>query len=610
MHKRQTIGTSTICALMLLATAGVSGQEMVEVTELDSFTVYAGSGLSGGAPANQLTERMAREARVDLQSRGGTRYQTDISIRGGIFEGTGLQVGGMTLFDPQTGHYFSEIPLDPGFFGGAYLLTGVDNGVRGFNSTAGTINWEWAPIHEGGHLYARVGTDSYYGGGIRYGAAAGDTRYEIGLMHESGDGSIANGDFELTRLSGRLEYALGDAKLRIFGGYLDKFYGWPGMYTGFALNETDDYQVALLGWQLEKGTAGDEAWHRVGGYWRTIVDDYEFRREEPNTFFEHKTEVYSLQGDGGFRRGQTELLYNWSWVKDRIIRSTSLVNGDFTERDYGKASVLGRQRLDTEWGELLVYGGASIDTSNEDSTVGSPQLGVRTHGVSDGISWSAYLEYSETSQVPGYTVLNSGPSGLFGGNKDLGREHASTVEGGYSFHGKSLSGKVVGFFRQDENLIDWVYDSSVSTTARRAAEVDMDVYGVEALLRWESGARAVEVGYAWLDKDEDYGTSGGDASFYALNYARHRILLTIEQELAENVTARIEGEYRKHPVNILRVNGDEALRLNAELTWESAFGSDWDFNLRGLNLTKEDFQTVPGTPGPGREIILTASLGW
>src|SRR5215210_6819489 len=47
------------------------------------------------------------EPRVDIQARNLAEGQADVTIRGGIFENTGFQVGSATLVDPQTGHYFA-----------------------------------------------------------------------------------------------------------------------------------------------------------------------------------------------------------------------------------------------------------------------------------------------------------------------------------------------------------------------------------------------------------------------------------------------------------------------------------------------------------------------
>ncbi len=600
---------SLVILISALLSRPLCGQEAsATLVELSPFHVYAGSSGSSSAPAIQLSERMSREVRVDLQSRGGNRYQSDISIRGGIFEGTSLMIGGMALFDPQTGHYFSEIPLDPAFFGGAFLLTGVDNAVWGFNSTAGAIDWQWAPLRSGGSAYLRAGTDAYLGAGLRAANGSGKLRYEVSVMREAGDGSVDRGDFDLNRVSARMETDLGEGTLRLFGGHLDKFYGWPGMYTGFALNETDEYSVSLLGWQWETGSSSSTR-HRVGGYWRQVDDDYEFSRESPNAFFEHKTQVISLQGDGSFQSEAMEWIYRWALVSDRILRSTSLTNGDFNERDYGEAALLGSHRWDTDWGEVHLYGGAAVQATDEDGSTANPQLGISASGVREASSWRAYIEYAATSQVPGYTALNSAPSGLFGGNKDLERERASTIEGGLSFDSAAFSGTIVAFFRRDRGLVDWVYDSA-TPTARQAAPVDLDVGGLECWASWRTAAGAIEAGYIWLDKASDYGTDAFDASFYALNYARHRLLLSWSGSVGDFLQVRLEGEFRKHPQNALRRGGDEALLLHAELVVKDQLPGEWQLVFRVNNLTKESFQPLPGTPGPGREAFLTLSRDW
>ena len=58
-----------------------------------------------------LISNLEFEPRIDLQSRNMAEAQGDVSIRGGIFENTGFRIGSATLIDPQTGHYFTEIPI-------------------------------------------------------------------------------------------------------------------------------------------------------------------------------------------------------------------------------------------------------------------------------------------------------------------------------------------------------------------------------------------------------------------------------------------------------------------------------------------------------------------
>jgi vitamin B12 transporter len=595
----------------LTATDGLHGAE--DILELTAFPVYAGTGLEQADPSEaQLTERMRREVRVDMQTRGGARFQSDITIRGGIFEGTGLMVGGLALFDPQTGHYSAEIPLDPAFFSGARLLTGVNNAVYGFNSTAGAIDWQWAGLDRTrrmGQTGLTVGTDGLFGFRVLAGAVSeSGIGWQVAGSLEEGGGSLENGDFELERLSGRLELPLGTGTLRLFGGHVSKFVGWPGLYTGISgLSETDETHTSLLGWQWQAG--GEREAHRIGGYWRQLDDDYEFNRFSPNNFFEHLTEVWSLQGDGFVETDWADLSYRWVLLHDRIRRSTSLVNGDFNERDYAEAAMLGQRRVSTEFGELIPYAGVSLHTSNEDATVASPQAGARLTGSLTEGAWQVYAEYSKSSQVPGYTALNSAPRGLFGGNPDLGREKAETLEAGAFIQQGTLSAQLVGFRRKDEALVDWVF-SSGSPSARQAAPVDITVDGIETWVRWEPGSTALELGYAWLDKDPVYRESTVDASFYALNYARHRILASVEQAFGESIVLRLEGEYREHPANVLRAGGDEALKVNFQAQWEDFITDGLRLTVRLDNLTDEYFESVPGTPGPGREGRLTLSYAW
>lgn len=600
------LGRWYLPALVLLPILPGWGEAVVE---LSAFPVFAGlPGRGSGLPGEQLSERMEREVRVDLQTRGGQRYQSDISIRGGIFEGTGLMVGGLALFDPQTGHYAAEIPLNPGFFSGARLFTGVNNSINGFNSTAGSIDWQWAPVPAGGQAGLTVGTDAHRGGRILTGGVEERVSWQLGLTREAGDGSRPGGDFDLRRASGRLELDLGRGSLRVFGGLMQKFYGWPGMYTGNpGLLETEDYVVGLAGWQYAlSGTSGS---HRVGGIWRRLEDDYEFNRLSPNAFFEHLTEVWSLQGDGLVRADRMEIRYRWVFLKDEIRRSTSLVNGDFLERRYGKASVLLQRRIGIRWGELIPYGGIVMESSDRDATVGLPQAGIRLSGSLKDGAWEVYAEYSESSQVPGYTVLNSAPQGLFGGNSELGRESAQTLEAGVSVQSGWLLAKGAVFRRKDHDLVDWVYESA-SPAVRQASAMDITVSGFEGYLRWEPGAAFLELGYAWLDKDPAYTGLAGDASFYALNYARHRVLASVGIRPGGRVSLRLDGAYRLQKDNPLRKGDDRSLKLHVQAVVEDFPASAWRLLLRVENLTDEAFQSVPGTPGPGREARVVLGYAW
>ena len=110
-----------------------------------------------GSPVSNLEY----DPRVDLQSRNMAEAQADVTIRGGIFENTGFRVGSATLFDPQTGHYFAEIPIAQEMLTNANVLTGADNALFGVNSSVGTVSRDWTTIKSAGSATLGAGNNNF-----------------------------------------------------------------------------------------------------------------------------------------------------------------------------------------------------------------------------------------------------------------------------------------------------------------------------------------------------------------------------------------------------------------------------------------------------------------
>ena len=101
------------CSLTLNARAQVAEAVLPEVTVYSPRVANQSPAASFAMPVSALRF----EPRVDLQSRNFSEGQADVTIRGGIFENTGFSIGAVSLFDPQTGHYFAEIPVAPPMLG-------------------------------------------------------------------------------------------------------------------------------------------------------------------------------------------------------------------------------------------------------------------------------------------------------------------------------------------------------------------------------------------------------------------------------------------------------------------------------------------------------------
>jgi len=101
-----------------------------------------------------------------------------------------------------------------------------------------------------------------------------------------------------------------------------------------------------------------------------------------------------------------------------------------------------------------------------------------------------------------------------------------------------------------------------------------------------------------------------DASYYALNYARHRLTLALVWQPADSVDVRWDNEYRRQQENSLRSSGDNAYITSLSLSWLVLPDPGIRLSVVADNLTDSDFQEFPGTPPMGRQISMGIGIDW
>ncbi|MCW8924881.1 MAG: TonB-dependent receptor [Xanthomonadales bacterium] len=562
--------------------------------------------------------RLRFDPQIDIQARGLPEGQADVSIRGGLFENTSFKLGAVTIFDPQTGHYASELPIDPDMLTPPELLTDSQNSIHTFNATLATLSYAFADIKEGGAARIGFGTDA-----LRFLSAR--TSRNKALAHNrlaglslsaaasSGDGTLPFGDHEFKRFAGHLQLLGDNQQSNVIFGYQDKFFGWPGAYTGFAsLPETDHVTQGLV--VMDHRQSGSNGWWQLAGAYRWLLDDYDFDRRTVESggpgSFEHETRSFSVGINGAQSTGNTEWNYSVLLAADRLVSSTDLVNGFFNSRTYLSISLAPGWWWSLDSGAALhVTTGVRADLSNRDEDILLPLGNIRWTRSLDNRTHSVALDVSRSSQLPGYTALNSRPTGLFGGNPDLGRELSTSLTISYDLNAGAWHTRATWFVRHDDDLVDWTFRQG-APFARQANPVDLDVTGVEFLLEWTTGKWYVTSAYTFIDKDADYGTAEVDASYYALNFARHRATLAIQYKPSSDWAFRFDNE--------CRLQQDNPLRNSERRAWLSAFSVSWKVpvitNLRldlvADNLTNSDFEEFPGTPAYGRQLGLALNLDW
>lgn len=591
-----------------------------EVSQIEKITV-TGSATANNKPVGtfgSLVSNLEYDPRVDLQSRNMAEAQADVTIRGGIFENTGFRIGSATLFDPQTGHYFAEIPIAQEMLSDANVLTGADNALVGVNSSVGTVSRDWIPIKTAGSVSIGAGNNNFNLQRIHSGVvlALGDVNdWTIGLEGEfsrsQSNGTIDNGDHDFQRASGRIQLVGPQSQTDLFFGTQEKFFGWPNMYTPFNFNETEDLDARLLILNHKQFYAQDSTFE-VSAYYRRHTGHYVLSRENPDIFEAfHETDVKSVAVSG--RHAQTAsfaLNYSAQFIADGI-KSTTLEN-NFTSRHYYKVSVLPEYTMDLNNDQQLTYRlGAAFDDTNRDSSQTSLIGDISLNTINaDDTSQTVYLSYAQASQVPGYTAIGgSDTGGLFRSNYNLAREKTENLEVGLALERDTWRLDAAIFYRQDDDLTDWTYSLN-SSSARSANSVDIKTLGLELLAIKRLDNAQIITSYTFLDKSEDYGTADIDASFYALNFPDHRVTLGVIWRPANMIEVRIDNEWRKQQENTLRNGEDDALftHLTVKISPEQFTGLD--IMLAADNLWNEAFEEIPGTPGRGEQYTLSATYRW
>lgn len=566
------------------------------------------------------------EPLVDVQARNLAEGQADIAIRGGIFENTGFKVGALSLYDPQTGHYFAEIPVAPNMLTAPEILTGANNASAGWNSNAGTVAYRWREIQTGGQLTASVGEAATRRGefyqGWRSGVALGGASLaaDVSVAHSRSDGLVRFGEHEFTRYNARIQLAGEGRQTDLFYGYQSKFFGWPNLYTPYAnVFETENLQTNLAGINHRAELGGGEFWE-VGGYYRRNKNNYVFNRTDPGAYnpafatgpAHHTSWVYGASAQGRFVVADFPVNLAATFI-DEDLTSTSLVFGRFKTRQHAKLAIVPEKTWQLEKGRrLTLEAGASYDhaTEHSDSNI-SPIVQLTWDRLAPALGVDAlYVSYAESTQVPTYLALNSrATAGLFRGNPDLDRETARNLElGGRGEIGAWVLDAAF-FFRRDEQLVDWVYASTVPN-ARAASAVDIDTAGVEAVARFSAKAVDLVFGYTGLTKSADYGAATVDASFYALNYPKHRLTAAAVVRIGGGWEARMDNEFRWQATNALRASDDHAALSSIGLYFTPPRFAKLRFAIEVENLWDSDFQEVPAVPASPRYVSGGVAYAW
>jgi iron complex outermembrane receptor protein len=530
---------------------------------------------------------------LDLQSRsliGG--IQTDFSLRGSTFQGVLILVNGRRINDPQTAHHNSDIPLTLEDIERIEIIPAAGSSVFGPDSMGGAINIITRKPKEqkttieltaGGHSTKAVLLSLSQRKGLFSGRLSLEDKESGGFQYDT--------EFKKFTLTSYLLYQTDSAELNLGLNYQEKEFGAYDFYTPHKGYPSQEWtKTYLLDFSLK--LRQDNLLINPHFLWRRHFDKFLLDKTLNRTRYlnHHRTD---LSTTGIYLETQTSFA-------DRL--GVGLEYG----QEYINSTNLGKhnrkhQAFYIHTQKESVPFGFSVDTRLDDYS--SFGLGLTGSFLLEGYLWAnnkIYLGLGRASRIPSFTELYySDPTTL--GDERLSSEEALTYQVGFvSDNAKNMSLRVNFFFRQEEDVIDWIKQTPSQAKWQVRNITEAEVFGIENYIGYKKDNLDIRFNYTYINKRIN---DRGYLYKYGPNYIKHLITNIYILDLPFGVQ-EIEFLYKKKPVRRGWLLVNTCLKFNLK-----HLKSSYLF-LKITNLLNVEYEEIEGIPQPGRWVEAGLRLQW
>lgn len=637
LHKVIAIGTLTIgCTIVshpCKAQHRADTAQISKILETDSVVITAqrepvvASRLSRPVQIISQTEIETSPARtveslleyipgVDVRTRGVFGTQSDISIRGGTFDQTLILLNGISMSDPQTGHYSMNLPVDPDAIEKIEVLTGPAARVFGANAYNGVINIITKPADQR-KLSVRLTGGEYnlYSGNATLNFSTGKFRHLISSSKAGSDGFTNNTDFSNSQVFLQSSADFTTTGINFQAGWSDRGYGANSFYSPKYPNQyehTQTYNASV------KASTKGRLKLTPAIFWRRNYDRFELFRSDAPAWYKnhnyHRSDVRgaSLNAALVWSGGRSSLggEYRHEAILSNVL-GTPLTNPVAVSGEPGIFYDKGDQReLYSLFAEHTLYLGP-LTLNAGLLGISAPRQGVDFNiypGAEAGISitnelhWSA--AFNRTLRLPTFTDLYY-TSATNVSDPHLKPEEATVWETGLRYRLHRFTAEANAFYRAGRNMIDWVqFPDDEKWHSTNLTEVNLK--GFELTLHYQSGAEITEglrhcrISWQFTEADK---SSSGFVSKYVLDNLKHKVDLTTDWLLPAGFSLQLKGSYQQREGTYLNPddNTPEAYKpvwlADGRLAWKRGKFTLFAEATNLFNCTYTDHANVPQ---PGR----------
>lgn len=521
------------------------------------------------SPGESLADVLHWSGVMDVYRRGSGSVQADPGLRASTFEQTGVFVDGVSVRDPQTGHFLLDVPLGRG----QLEAVEVSPLAWGPDGLAGSVNFVLkTPAENQLELAAGGGEHGLW----RTRVAASTPGAGVWGAFEHSDGYRPDTDYDAGSVAAVVEMKQ-FLSSRALVAWSNRRFGANDFYGSFpTFDEWEETETFLATW---RGRTESGAWTiRPSLSYRQHRDHFLLDRYGRSSYEnEHTSDTW--WGQVAFERevagGRVDIRVEG--------RSASLDSSNLGERDWSAGGL--SASLGTKGDAFDFDLGLRTDAHSRFSTEVCPLVSLRWR-PSEELALRASA--SRAFREPSFNELYySDPQNV--GNAALDVETAWNVQLAAEMSALGARWSASVFTRREDELIDWV--RAPSTPPWRSMNMgEADVLGGEARVAFGrsegEASEKLSLSYGQLHRDADY---RGLESKYALNFPEHRFEARASLARGPLRLAVRLGYFH-------RTDGQEYTLLDGRLSW--ALGR-WTASLAVTNALDKDYQEVGGVPMPG-----------
>jgi iron complex outermembrane receptor protein len=571
------------------------------------------------SPAQSIQNLLEYVAGVDVRQRGAEGVQADVSIRGGTFDQTLILLNGINITDPQTGHHNLNIPVSLSQIERIEILEGPAARVYGPNAFSGAINIVTRSAHNKNlQVVLSGGSFGYFDADFSGSIKTGKLNHSLSLNKKRSDGYITNTDFDISNVYYSNQLIDSGGKMSFQFGYSEKGFGANSFYTPKYPNQFEELKTIVSSVKWESNSK----LHLTPViYYRRNQDRFELFRDNPPEWYTthnyHLTNIYGGNLNSWIQSDIGKSAFGVEFRSENILSNVLGEEMDTPEKVPGENAEFTKSKTRNIYSGFLehVYYSKNWTLSagvliNHISEVSSglnvfPGIDI-SYNIT--IPLKAFISYNTSLRLPTFTDLYySGPTNI--GNPELNPEKSKNFEGGLKWNSGIMQGHVVGFYKQGENIIDWVKQNDDEKWQAQNL-TKLQSFGSEIQFQLNLNQKfglhlpnKISFNYLFnnVNKEEqDF------ISYYVLDHVKHKFIGTLNQTFLKNFTLDVKVVYQDREGTYTEfVNGDYGEQVEYPTFW--VFDGKLNYNWKNLNvylsvnnIFDADYIDVGNVRQPGR----------